>query len=136
MHRPSFCVPALSNLSAFRLCILLKKLLVLLILGTSPNDEPCRLAEGCVTCSGRTRCIPTMSHILRLSSLKYLNILNLILMHCRYTYVIYNIACTQDRRKIMHFFYLYGRVADRLCGLLVTVPGYRSRGPGSIPGST
>jgi hypothetical protein len=27
-------------------------------------------------------------------------------------------------------------MADRLCGLVVRVPGYRSRGPGSIPGST
>jgi hypothetical protein len=25
---------------------------------------------------------------------------------------------------------------DRLCGPVVRVPGYRSRGPGSIPGST
>jgi hypothetical protein len=25
---------------------------------------------------------------------------------------------------------------DRLCGLMVRVPGYRSRGPGSIPGET
>jgi hypothetical protein len=25
---------------------------------------------------------------------------------------------------------------DRLCGLVVRVPGYRSRGPGSIPGAT
>jgi hypothetical protein len=25
---------------------------------------------------------------------------------------------------------------DRLCGLLVGVPGYRSRGPGSIPDAT
>jgi hypothetical protein len=25
---------------------------------------------------------------------------------------------------------------DRLCGLVVRVPGYRSRAPGSIPGST
>jgi hypothetical protein len=25
---------------------------------------------------------------------------------------------------------------DRLCGLAVGVPGYRSRGPGSIPGAT
>jgi hypothetical protein len=25
---------------------------------------------------------------------------------------------------------------DRLCGLLVRVPGYRSRGPGSILGAT
>jgi hypothetical protein len=26
--------------------------------------------------------------------------------------------------------------ADRLCGLVVRVPGYRSRGPGSILGTT
>jgi hypothetical protein len=25
---------------------------------------------------------------------------------------------------------------DRLCGLVVRVPNYRSRGPGSIPGTT
>jgi hypothetical protein len=25
---------------------------------------------------------------------------------------------------------------DRLCGLVVSVPGYKSRGPGSIPGAT
>jgi hypothetical protein len=25
---------------------------------------------------------------------------------------------------------------DHPCGLVVTVPGYRSRGPGSIPGAT
>jgi hypothetical protein len=28
------------------------------------------------------------------------------------------------------------RPIDRLCGLVVRVPGYRSRGPGSIPGTT
>jgi hypothetical protein len=27
-------------------------------------------------------------------------------------------------------------IFDRLCGLVVRVPGYRSRGPGSIPGAT
>jgi hypothetical protein len=27
-------------------------------------------------------------------------------------------------------------VQDRLCGLVVRVPGYRSGGPGSIPGTT
>jgi hypothetical protein len=27
-------------------------------------------------------------------------------------------------------------VVDRLCGLVVRVPGYRSRGSGSIPGAT
>jgi hypothetical protein len=28
------------------------------------------------------------------------------------------------------------KLLDRLCGLVVTVLGYRSRGPGSIPGTT
>jgi hypothetical protein len=28
-----------------------------------------------------------------------------------------------------------GVVGDRLCGLVVRVPGYRSGGPGSIPGT-
>jgi hypothetical protein len=27
-------------------------------------------------------------------------------------------------------------ISDRLCGLVVRVLGYRSRGPGSIPGTT
>jgi hypothetical protein len=27
-------------------------------------------------------------------------------------------------------------IADRLCGLVVRVSGYRPRGPGSIPGAT
>jgi hypothetical protein len=27
-------------------------------------------------------------------------------------------------------------LSDRLCGLVARVPGYRSRGPGSIPGAT
>jgi hypothetical protein len=33
-------------------------------------------------------------------------------------------------------FYYYYCVIDRLCGLVVRVPGYRSRGPGPIPGAT
>jgi hypothetical protein len=37
----------------------------------------------------------------------------------------------------IHFFdtYLFGN-ADRLCGLVVRVLGYRYGGPGSIPGTT
>jgi hypothetical protein len=26
--------------------------------------------------------------------------------------------------------------AERLCGIVIRVPGYRSKGPGSIPGAT
>jgi hypothetical protein len=29
-----------------------------------------------------------------------------------------------------------GSTIDRLCGRVVRVPGYRSRGPGPIPGDT
>jgi hypothetical protein len=32
----------------------------------------------------------------------------------------------------LFFFFLY----ERLCGLVARVPGYRSRGPGSVPGAT
>jgi hypothetical protein len=31
---------------------------------------------------------------------------------------------------------IFTKLADRLCGLVVRVPGYRSGGPGSIPGTT
>jgi hypothetical protein len=31
--------------------------------------------------------------------------------------------------------YVMRKKVDRLCGLLVRVPGYRSRGPGSISGA-
>jgi hypothetical protein len=32
--------------------------------------------------------------------------------------------------------YVMRKKIDRLCGLVVRVPGYRSRDPGSIPGAT
>jgi hypothetical protein len=32
--------------------------------------------------------------------------------------------------------YVIQKEVDRLCGLVVRVPGYISRGPGSIPGAT
>jgi hypothetical protein len=32
--------------------------------------------------------------------------------------------------------YVMQKKVDRLCGLVVRVPGYKSRGPGSIPCST
>jgi hypothetical protein len=35
-----------------------------------------------------------------------------------------------------HDFLLLVLISDRLCGLVVRVLGYRSRGPGSIPGTT
>jgi hypothetical protein len=38
--------------------------------------------------------------------------------------------------KKMHVFGALIRVVDRLCGLVVRVPGYRSGGPGSHTGAT
>jgi hypothetical protein len=38
-------------------------------------------------------------------------------------------------RTVLKFCEVF-RNADRLCGLVVRVPGYRSRGPGSILGAT
>jgi hypothetical protein len=34
------------------------------------------------------------------------------------------------------FIYVMQKKVDRLCGLVVGAPGYRSRYPGSIPGAT
>jgi hypothetical protein len=51
----------------------------------------------------------------------------------------------RDIRGYYYYYYYYYltelqmefyQVADRLCGLVVRVPGYRSRGPGSISDST
>jgi hypothetical protein len=36
----------------------------------------------------------------------------------------------------MNIFYVFRTILDRLCGLVVRVLGYRSGGPGSIPGTT
>jgi hypothetical protein len=41
-----------------------------------------------------------------------------------------------DLPIIYIYIYIYIYIQDRLCGLVVRVPGYRSRGPGSIPGAT
>jgi hypothetical protein len=46
------------------------------------------------------------------------------------------IAKTGKPRTVGEKFRLPQAVGDRLCGLVVRVPGYRSRGPGSILGST
>jgi hypothetical protein len=40
---------------------------------------------------------------------------------------------TEIRKHILEIFFF---VIDRLCGLVVRVPGYRSKGLGSIPGAT
>jgi hypothetical protein len=38
--------------------------------------------------------------------------------------------------RVFIFFIIYETFRDRLCGLVVGILVYRSRGPGSIPGAT
>jgi hypothetical protein len=38
--------------------------------------------------------------------------------------------------RLLYFLKVSGNVSGRLCGLVVRVLGYRSGGPGSIPGTT
>jgi hypothetical protein len=46
--------------------------------------------------------------------------------HCRFFYFLF----------ILFIYFFFFAICIRLCGLLVRVSGCRSRGPGSIPGST
>jgi hypothetical protein len=48
----------------------------------------------------------------------------------------YNDLLCQNKIQIYFLFVILLALIDRLCGLVVRVLGYRSRGPGSIPGST
>jgi hypothetical protein len=43
---------------------------------------------------------------------------------------------SDDWDNIYIYIYIYIHIHDRLCGLVVRVLGYRSGGPGSIPGTT
>jgi hypothetical protein len=46
-------------------------------------------------------------------------------------------TCHLNRTSILLPYYVqYLSIMDRLCGLVVRVLGYRSGGPGSIPGTT
>jgi hypothetical protein len=50
-----------------------------------------------------------------------------------------NWICTASSLFFLSFISLFYQVKlknDRLCGLVFRAPGYRSRGPGSIPGAT
>jgi hypothetical protein len=46
------------------------------------------------------------------------------------------ICCAKPRIEPMYIVYAYTRVRDHLCGLVVRVPSYRSRGPSPILGAT
>jgi hypothetical protein len=45
-------------------------------------------------------------------------------------------TCSTHRRNVVTAFIGEPKGKDRLCGIVLRVPGYRSRGPGSIPGAT
>jgi hypothetical protein len=45
-------------------------------------------------------------------------------------------TCTVTAHTSWDNLYIYIYTYDRLCSLVVRVPGYRTRGPGSIPGAT
>jgi hypothetical protein len=49
------------------------------------------------------------------------------------TYVDFLFLKARQGKYIYIYIYIY---IYRVCGLVVRVPGYRSRGPGSIPGAT
>jgi hypothetical protein len=48
--------------------------------------------------------------------------------------LIFKVAKNNKHRVAQFIPVIYS--CDRVCGLMVIVPGYRSRGPGSIPGAT
>jgi hypothetical protein len=63
------------------------------------------------------------------------------LFHGRKSYYIYVVSCLHRSASMVGLAVWFVcacacRTFDRLCGLLVRVPSYRSRGPGSIPGAT
>jgi hypothetical protein len=47
-----------------------------------------------------------------------------------------NVFITENEETWTFIFRWVISSMDRLCGLVFRVPGYRSRGPGSIPGAT
>jgi hypothetical protein len=50
--------------------------------------------------------------------------------------VLLNILCAWRAWYVWLFIHIFMCCTDRLCVLVIRVPGYRSRGPGSIPGVT
>jgi hypothetical protein len=69
----------------------------------------------------RTRDLPACSVVPQLNTLPYPpHVVGL------------NQASTETTLLLRH----YPFILDRLCGLVVRVHGYRSRGPGSVPGAT
>jgi hypothetical protein len=57
-------------------------------------------------------------------------------MQTNHLFPIGEIIAVYSKNRAKHINILCEQKADRLCGLVVRVPGYRFRGPGSIPGTT
>jgi hypothetical protein len=64
----------------------------------------------------------------------------LITVKTKFTYLAFAIEEAKLKKKILYsllnVLFLVSWISDRLCGLVLRVLGYRSGGPGSIPGST
>jgi hypothetical protein len=76
--------------------------------------------------------------------LKYFTILldvTFLYLYCGGILIIFLVSLLVDvswsiaAKGALWFFVTFRVHKDRLCGLVVRVPSYRSRGPGSIPGS-
>jgi hypothetical protein len=46
------------------------------------------------------------------------------------------LRCANSGRQVNNYKFSLRLLPDRLCSLVFRIPGYRSRGPGSIPGAT
>jgi hypothetical protein len=90
----------------------------------------------CCYCCGVDVIVLSLLLLLMLECWRYcfLSLLLLLMMgYWRYCFII---TAVIDVGVLTLLFYHYCYCRDRLCGLVVRVLGYRSGGPGSIPGTT
>jgi hypothetical protein len=86
------------------------------------NDEPGEISKESITicCPVRLHCVSVFRETIRITVIIYTNVINewVFVMEA---WCIFCDVCT---------------TIGRLCGLVVRIPAYRSRGPGSIPDAT
>jgi hypothetical protein len=99
--------------------------------------------SGCVV--GRVACHPfpfSASFLLFLamltSSLSYHPILNYYLPFVFYLFPVFILSCHPPYflHSFFQLLFMFPFICDCLCGLVIRILGYRSGGPGSIPGTT
>jgi hypothetical protein len=54
-------------------------------------------------------------------------------LNCVHSNLCHSSCSTNAENRFLSLFHFVAVMHDRHCGLVVRVPGYRSRGPGSIP---